>query len=272
MTQDRVMIFCPESNIRFIKNQTNIGFQWTGEFIGEVDSLINQIPAIKGIKLFQLYPINQYVILQPYDTRTHIIELIKRIYELNIIPYNLCTYKKKNYIMYMYVPFNEIQHSLYKKKKEEISDNERIIFFFHWMLGVKGKTVQVYLNGQCSNSIIISIGKYSPINYANTELTQFIINKFFGTYHTFQNMALKFNNNDKLDKVRALMTESNFWWFESIQNRIVSTVIPTNLVKYIPNVNSNFTPPKIPGPLFIDSNKEGHEWTVWDGKNPIFKT
>jgi hypothetical protein len=275
-TQDRIMIFSPNENGRFIKRQTDTVFQWTGDFVGEIDYLINQIPAIKGTKLFQLYPANQYVILQRYDTRTHIIELIKRIYGLNIIPYNLCIYKKKKHIMYLYVPFNEIQYSLYKTKKDEVSDSERIIFFLHWMLGVKGKAVQVYINGTGSNSIIISCGKYSTVNYSNTQLTQGAINKFFGTYHTFQNMAAKFNDITKMDQVRALMTNDNYWWFEAIQDRIISTVVPTNLPIYTqPStniINGNSTPPIIPGPLFATPIKNGNEFTVWNGESPIFKS
>lgn len=272
MTQDRIMIFSPSENNRFIKRQSNTGFQWTGEFVGEVDSLINQIPAMKGTKLFQLYPVNQYVILQRYDTRTHIIELIKRIYGMNIIPYNLCKYKKKDYIMYLYVPFNEIHYSLYGKKKDEVSDNERIVFFFHWILGVKGKAVQVYINGTGSNSIVISTGKYSTVDYASTQLTQGSINKFFGTYHVFQNMATRFNDTTKLDQIRALMTNVNYWWFDAIQDRIISTVVPTNIQSYSPTqIATSFTPPAIPGPLFATPIKNGNEWTVWDGESPIFK-
>lgn len=273
MAQDRIMIFCPSENTRFIKRQTDTVFQWTGEFVGEVDCVINQIPAMKGTKLFQLYPVNQYVILQQYDTRTHIIELIKRIYGMNIIPYNLCIYKKKKHIMYLYVPFNEIQYSLHKKKKDEVSESERIVFFFHWMLGVKGKAVQVYINGTGSNSIVISCGKYSTIDYNKTQLSQGSISKFFGTYHGFQNMASKFNDNNKLDQIRALMTDVNYWWFDAIQNRIVSTVVPTNIPTYIPTqINNNSTPPLIPGPLFVSPSKNGNEWTVWNGKSPIFKS
>lgn len=265
MVEDRVMIFHPNENLRFISNQSNIGFQWTGEFLGEIDHLVNQIPAMKGTKLFQLYPANQYVILTKYDTKTHIIELIKRIYGLYIIPYNLCIYKKKQYIMYLYIPFNEIQYSLHKKKKDEVSDDERIIFFFHWMLGVKGRAIQIYINGGGSNSIIISSGKYSSVNYQNTQLSQGAINKFFGTYHNFQDMAAKFNVVEKLDQIRALMNDSNFWWFEEFQNRIISNVVPSNISTYIPQQIGNYTPIK------FNTKEDNGEFVMCSVDNPLFR-
>ena len=117
LTQDRVMIFHPSENGRFVKKTSDQCFQWTGEFIGEVSSMLNEIPAIKGNKLYYLSPVNQYVILQRYDTKTHIIELIKRIYSLPMIPYNLCYFNNKKYIMYSYTPFNEIEYILWQRKK-----------------------------------------------------------------------------------------------------------------------------------------------------------
>jgi hypothetical protein len=134
------------------------------------------------------------------------------------------------------------------------------------MLGIKGKTVQVYLNGSYSNSISISCGRYSAINFTKTQIRQYDINKYFDTYNTFQNMAIKFNDLQKIDQIRMLMTDINYWWFDEIQNRILSVIKPTNIACFTPTkMICNNTPPNIPRPMF----DTGYEFE-WDGKTPIF--
>lgn len=222
--QDRIMIFHPSENGRFVRNFCERPFQWTGENIGDVTSFLNQIPAIKGNKLFFMNPANQYVILQKYDTLTHLIELIKRIYGMYMIPYNICIYKNKLHMMYSYTPFNEIEYSINKKKKEDITEDERKIFFFHWMLGVKGKTIKVYnydINlGYNGTYIIMSNRKYSSIDYDKNKMSDSAAKKFFGNYHILYNTALFFNDETKLGIIRELMNTDNYWWFQEIERRI----------------------------------------------------
>lgn len=232
LAQDRVMIFHPSENGRFIKKTAENSFYWTGEFIGEVSGMLNEIPSVKGNKLYYLSPANQYVILQKYDTKTHIIELIKRIYELPMIPYNLCYFKNKQYIMYSYTPFNEIEYTLWQRKKEEITDGERLLFFFHWMLGIKGKVIRAYTDCYSGGSVIMSNGKYSVIDYNNTDMTQAKINKYFGTYRSFQNTAMFFNRLEKIDAIRSVMNHENYWWFQEIERRIRGNVISQQPIPY----------------------------------------
>lgn len=273
---DRVMIFHPYENNRFIKNHCESQFQWTGEFIGEVSGILNEIPALKGNKLYYLSPANQYVMLQRYDVKTHTIELIKRIYGLPMIPYNLCLFKNKQYIMYSYTPFNEIEYSLWRKKKEEITDGERYLFFFHWMLGVKGKIVRAHVDMFTGGSVIMSSGKYSAIDFVGTDMTQTKINKFFGDYRTFQNTGMFFNRLDKIDEIRNIISQQNYWWFQEIEKRIRGQVISQPSLPYAasPSVSSatsmtfcnfNFNPPQpqsiddTPAIPFVSERKEKRE-------------
>lgn len=254
------MIFHPSENWRFVKKTNDCSFSWSGEFIGEVSELLNEIPAIKGNKLYYLSPANQYVILQRYDTKTHIIELIKRIYGLPMIPYNLCHFKNKQYIMYSYTPFNEIEYTLWKRKKDEITDSERLLFFFHWMLGVNGKIVRAYIDGHSGGSVTMSNGKYSPIDYKNTDMTQAKINKYFGTYRNFQNTSIFFNRLEKIDTIRSLMTYENYWWFQEIEFRIRGQVISQPSIPYPPTPQRDI--PIIGIDNFqLNSNNQSHNTT-----------
>lgn len=267
LAQDRVMIFHPSENGRFIKSQADGYFQWTGDFIGEVSGILNAIPAVKGNKLYYLSPANQYVTLQKYDTKTHIIELIKRIYGLPMIPYNLCHFKNKKYIMYSYTPFNEIEYTLWQRKKNEINDVERRIFFFHWMLGVKGKIVRAYINGHSGDSVTMSNGKYSTIDYIATDMTQAKINKYFDNYRNFQNIGMFFNSIEKIDAIRGLMSQENYWWFQEMEKRIKGQVITQPSIPYAP------TPPQLTQfPSFPSSTQqEGSNGLYRQSTSPVTK-
>lgn len=222
--KDRLMIFHPSENGRFIRNFQEFPFSWSGDNIGDVTNYLNPIPALKGNKLFFMNYANQYVVLQKYDVLTHLIEIMKRIFEMNLVPYNICIYKNKPHIMYLYVPFNEMEYSIGKKKKEDIVDDERRIFFFHWMLGVKGKTIKVYvhnnLNGYDGSYIIISNRKYSCVNYETNKLSDSAAKKFFGDYQTMFNTASFFNSSEKLGSIREYMNYENDWWYQEIERRI----------------------------------------------------
>lgn len=218
------MIFHPCENARFITNNVNVTFNWTGEFVGDITDYVNQLPAIKGKKLFVLYPSNQYIILESYNTTTHIIELIKRVYGMYSIPYNFCIYKKKQYIMYMYTPFVEIEYSALRKKKDEISEDERRIIFLHSILGVKGKTIKIVDPNDHNNCIITSNCKYSSIDYERNKLSSTCMDKFFGNYHQLYNTSLFFKDNSKIDYIRSLMSNENYWWFQEIEKRIEQLV------------------------------------------------
>lgn len=222
------MIFHPKENGIFVRNFNEHPFKWSGEYIGDITNLVNKIPAVKGRKLFYASPANQYVILEKYDTKTHIIEMIKRVLCMYSVPYNICTYKKKNYFMYLYVPFNEIEYSYGRKKKEDITEEERKIFFLHYILGVKGKTVRIYVssenNGYNGDFIVLSNGRYSNVDYDRNTISSNAINKFFGDYQTFYNTSLFFKDDLKIDMIRNLMSQENYWWFQEIEKRIEQLV------------------------------------------------
>ena len=229
--QDRMMIFNQNENIRFVKNKNENEFSWSGEYIGDITNLVNQIPAIKGNKLFFLYPADQYIIIKKYEPIVHIIEIIKRIYDFKIIPYNICTYKKKKYIMYLYVPFHEIEYTLNKKKQNEITEDERRIYFLYWILGIKGKILKIFIHdpsNQYNNQIIVSNGKYSSIDYEKNKMTKGCMNKMFKNYQELYNTSLFFKNNEKIDLIRSLMSNENYWWFQEIEKRIEQIVVSSS--------------------------------------------
>lgn len=220
MNQDRCLIFHPCENNRFVTNLQQVSFQWTGEYIGDVTECLNQLPAMKNTKLYFISPANQYVILEKYDPKTHIINMIKRIYGMKMIPYNLCIYKKKEYIMYQYMPFIELPYTAYRKKATEINEDERQVIFLHWILGVKGKMIRVVGD----YNITISHSKYSNVDYTKNDISSYTMDKFFGNYHTWYNTALFFKDIDKINSIRNIMNETNYWWFQEIDRRINQVV------------------------------------------------
>ena len=215
--KDGVLIFDPTYSVLFVKNNTNRIFEWTGEFIGDITNFTNKIPAMKGKNLFFFHPSNQYVILEKYETSTHIIEMIKRIYEFNMIPYNICLYRKKYYFMYQYIPFTEYEYSPNKKKKVDINDQERKIYILHWLLGVKGKVSRITIN-DCY--ITISKGKYTKINYIKNDVSNASLQRYFIDYHHLYNIVSLFKDDLKLDKMRSLFSLENYWWFQEIEKRM----------------------------------------------------
>lgn len=221
--QDRLMIFKPHENMRFVVNFKDTPFTWSGENIGDVTEVLNVVPAVKGNKLFYMSPANQYVILRKYDGITHTIELLKRIFEMKLVPYNLCFYKKKSYIMYLYAPFNEIEYSFLRKKSLEITNDEKKIFFFHWLLGVKGKTLKVFTND--GGYVILSNGRYSDINYIKNNINDRNISKIFGDYQQLYNISEPFKDENKINSMYTLMYENNNWWFQEIKKRLDDIVV-----------------------------------------------
>jgi hypothetical protein len=159
--------------------------------------------------------------------------------------------------MYSYTPFNEIEYTLWQRKKEEITDSERVIFFFHWMLGVKGKVVRAYMDGHGGGSVTLSNGKYSAIDFNKNDMSQAKINKYFDNYRSFQNTGMLFNVTEKIDSIRLLMTHENYWWFQEIERRIKGQVITQPSIPYAPT-------PTCQSPLpvqFINSTPNKNEHT-----------
>lgn len=224
MTQkDGVMIFDPNYSVCFVKNTVDSYFEWTGNFIGDLTKSLNKVPALKRKNLFYLYPTQQYVILEKYDTKTHIVELIKQIYKLNMIPYNLCIYKKRHYFMYRYIPFSQTEYSPNKKKIDQINDDERKIFVLHWILGIKGKYTRIDIPSDKNNimgNITISKGKYTDINYEKNDFSSAAIHRYFYGLDHLKSIISEFKNEDDLEKIRCLFSQENYWWYQEIEKRL----------------------------------------------------
>lgn len=222
--KDGVLIFDPNHSVFFAKNTVDRYFQWTGDYIGDATNVVNRIPALKGKPLFYLHPTQQYVILQKYDTKTHIIEKIKQIYGMNMIPYNICTYKKRQYFMYRYIPYTQKEYSPNRKKINFITDDERKVFTLHWILGVKGKYLQISYENQDMNSQIttftISKGKYSDINYEKNDFSSAAIHRYFHNLDHFKSFITEFKNEDDLEKIQCLFSQENYWWYQEIEKRL----------------------------------------------------
>ncbi len=218
MTQkDGVLIFDPNYSVCFVKNTADRYFDWTGNYVGDLTDFLNKIPALKGKNLFYLHPTKQYVILEKYDTKTHIVEMVKQIYGMNMIPYNLCTYKKRHYFMYRYIPLTQTEYSPNKKKLDQITNDERMIFVLHWILGIKGKYVRIEDNNL---KIVLSKGKYSDINYEKNDFSSASIHRYFYSLDHFKSVINEFRDEDDLEKIQCLFSQQNYWWYQEIEKRL----------------------------------------------------
>jgi len=218
---DENLIFNPEYSSFFTKNCASLYLTLNGEYIGDITHQVNKIPSMKNTNLFYSGPSNQYVILQKYDIGTHIIECIKQIYNFNIVPYNICIYKNKKYILYDYIPFTQQEYSLNKKKYVEVTDQERRIFLLHWLLGIKGKISNYNMNGI---NIVFSKGKYSKVDYDKNAMSNASLYRFFLDHDHLYIMLQFFKDDEKLNKIRLLFSDENYWWYQQIENKLESIV------------------------------------------------
>lgn len=214
---ERVLIFDPNYSMFFSSNFTQGSIQWTGDDIGDVTNILNKVPALKGKNMFCIQPSNQHILLEKYTTHTHIIETIKRIYQMDMIPYNICTYKKKKYIMYQYIPFNEYEYNPTKKKQFSINEIEKKLIAFHWILGVKGKIV---LARSSNGDVIMSKSKYSNVNYLANDIKPNILRKVFGDYNNFISYVNLFFDSNKLALISEVFSHETYKWFYEIKERI----------------------------------------------------
>jgi hypothetical protein len=209
--KEELLIFSPIHNEIFVKNYHSTKIAWNdGSHIGDIDKIVNPIPAKKGKKIFYLYPSNQYVILEKYNIITHYVEIIKSIYNLYSIPFNICTYKKKEYICYKYVPFCQFNQKLNKKI---ITNDERIIHIFHWIIGMKGKISKIVTT---SGDIYISKGSYIETNV----FSKLQMKRCFSDFKFFNDTLSIFKDEKKLYKVRNLLEDKNYSWFYDINKRL----------------------------------------------------
>lgn len=217
MQQDGMLVFHPSCNDMFIKNYCESKFVWNGSDIGEISSFVNRIPALKSKKIFYLFPAQQYISLEPYTVLNHYIECIKPIFGIRQIPFNICTYKSRKYIMYVSYPEYETIYSLMKKKPHEITDEERKIYLFHWILGVRGKYMRVRTT---SGYFYFSRASYGSVNLKRNDISKSAVRLLFGTLDVVRRNFNDYINEDNIYKLRCLLETHNYNWFYDINSRI----------------------------------------------------
>lgn len=215
-----MLIFHTSCNNMFIKTQCGFMIRWNGEFIGEIKDFANKIPALKGKRLFLLYPANQYISLEPYTFINHYVECIKVILGMNSLPFNTCTYKNKQYIVYDSYPEYDTIYCLSKKNSNDINDEERKIYLFHWLLGLRGKFM---CRRTTDGYIYYSRSGYGNFNPKRNDISKAAIKKLFGGingYDEIKRVLLLFLTRDRIYNLRCFLETHNYEWFYNINQRI----------------------------------------------------
>lgn len=218
--QEGMLIFHTSCNNMFIKNQCGFMIIWNGEFIGEIKDYANKIPALQRKKLFLIYPANQYISLEPYTFINHYVECIKVILGMNCLPFNTCTYKGKQYIMYESYPEYDTIYSFSQKNSALITDEERKIYLFHWILGLRGK----YMYRRTSNGYYYySRSSYGNFNPKRNEISKAAIKKIFGGVNGFdeiRRVLMLFLTKERMYNLRCFLEKHNYEWFYAINQRV----------------------------------------------------
>lgn len=215
--EEFTLVFQHDFSMKFVTNHYSNSFSFDGSFVGEIKDFINKIPAIKSKRLFYVYPANFYITLEKYSVENHYIEYIKKFFNISTIPYNLCTYKGKMYIMYISYPQYEMTYRLLGKNAYDITEEERKIYLFHWLLGVRGKYMKVKSK---TGYLYYSRANYGKINKKRSEITKTAITKLFYGFDNIVNTMINLYNDNGYDKLRDLLQNQNYWWFYDIDVKL----------------------------------------------------
>jgi len=187
-------------------------FSWNGDDVGEIDNIANRVSCTAQVKLY--YCISEfYFILEPYSILTHCIEILKEIFDIPRKLYNVCKYKGKMSLMFLCQADNE---KPIKVTNYSLTDTERIIVIFHWIIGVKGK---YWLYQDNTDSIVFSRGPYKK-DYQKTDLTNAAARKIFKTIKIKRMLSDIFISDDKRELLKLFMVDNLRSWYIEIIKRL----------------------------------------------------
>lgn len=187
--------------------------------LGDIKKHVIKQKTDKRMRLYLFK--NQYIIMYQYKPLIHYVELIKTIVGINCINMCFCNLVSKTQIAYECFPYYDYSYSNTELiNRGNINDEERKLYIFHWILGIRGKIMKRLTTG--------GYFYYSspPYNCLNLEIKQFnksALNKLFyglSQYDEIKKIILSLFNLDKLEKIYYLLVDKNFEWYTSIKKRI----------------------------------------------------
>lgn len=214
----------------FVKRKNDVTIEWTGTDIGSVDHFANRVSSVSKSPIFYCTS-GFYFMLEKYDPVGHRIEILKGLFQIPARPFNICTYKKKKFIMFLCEPDFEHELLVPQMKPNQFTNDMRVIGLFHWIIGVKGKFWALSEN---TNEVVFSKGPYK-IDYYMTDLTKRAISKFLPDIKTKRFFGDFFNDPKKLESIFDFLTDNNHYdWYQNIIGRsslLYNEYIPEITVK-----------------------------------------
>jgi hypothetical protein len=205
---------------RFFNKFYHVSLLFNGSDINDVGFFSNNIPCKIKDKLFYYFdPIkgSSYFMAKRYDETTHLIEQLKMIFGIISVPYDIGTVNGIKCFLYECYPEHEHEHNISNINPNILSDNERFLGIFHWLIGVKGKYWMRKYN-ECN--MIYSIGPYL-VDDKKSELTKIGIKRFIPNIEYKRRLNLFFNTDLKKEQLCDLLFKNHYNWYMSIINRLL---------------------------------------------------
>ena len=110
--------------------------------------------------------------------------------------------------MFLCDPYHENKLSITKINPKELTDNERLIGIFHWILGIKGKFWKYQTEEEY---IIYSRGPYI-LDYCKTDFNKIDIVRFLPNIKTKRLFDEFFNDKEKNSQMINLLNNERNWY------------------------------------------------------------
>jgi hypothetical protein len=187
--------------------------------LGDIKKYVIKQKTDKRMRLYLFK--NQYIIMYQYKPLIHYVELIKNIVGINCINISFCNLVSKLQIAYESFPYYDYSYSNTELlKKTNINDEERNIYIFHWILGIRGK---IMIRLTKDGYFYYSSPPYNCLNLEIKQFTKNVLNKLFSglsQYDEIKRIISSLFNLDKLEKIYYLLVDKNFEWYTVIKKRI----------------------------------------------------
>lgn len=196
----------------YVKKTGTANYDWNGTDVGSIDNISNKVSSTVPLKLYYCIT-GFYFTIEKYNTFYHCVEILKDIFEIPSNMYNLCTYKNKKYFISKCDADNQRPYRLVFSKN--ISDTERIVSIFHWIIGVKGK---YWLYEDEYKKITFSRFPYhltSSNDLYSSQQRIMLPNKEIKI-----KMANIFISDKKLDLLKDFMSRDLRWWYLKIKKNL----------------------------------------------------
>ena len=216
MAYDGILTISSQDVAVFVKKLWIFDIEWNGQYIGRIDHLANRVSSTCTSLVFYCNR-GFFFMLEKYDEFSHYIEILKCLFDLPLRPFNICKYRCRKYFMFLTFPDNENEFKISKYKPFEISDGQRLIGIFHWILGVKGKMWR-YKDNQ--EYIFMSRGPYE-FDYDKYDFKKIELAKYLPDLETKYKFHLFFSQPDKLNMISEFLSDNGMRnWFNEITKKI----------------------------------------------------